>query len=76
MLGGFNGGPGEGGDGGIIGPKSQPRTGHTREPDPKHNALKHTTTRKIGNYRSLRVIHSLVPVAVNRAPFNTRGMLP
>ena len=23
--------------------KSQPRTGHTREPDPTHNALKHTT---------------------------------
>ena len=26
--------------------KSQPRTGHTREPDPTHNELKHTTTRK------------------------------
>ena len=26
--------------------KSQPRTGHTREPDPTNNALKHTTTRK------------------------------
>ena len=27
-------------------PKSQPRTGHTREPDPTHNELKHTITRK------------------------------
>ena len=26
--------------------KSQPRTGHTRKPDPTHNELKHTTTRK------------------------------
>ena len=26
--------------------KSQPRTGHTREPDPTHNELKHTITRK------------------------------
>ena len=26
--------------------KPQPRTGHTREPDPTHNELKHTTTRK------------------------------
>ena len=26
-------------------PKSQPRTGHTREPDPTHNELKHTITR-------------------------------
>ena len=26
--------------------KSQTRTGHTREPDPTHNELKHTTTRK------------------------------
>ena len=25
--------------------KSQPRTGHTREPDPTHLKLKHTTTR-------------------------------
>ena len=30
--------------------KSQPRTGHTREPDPKHNALKHTTTRKTATH--------------------------
>ena len=28
------------------GTKSQPRTGHTREPDPTHNELKHTITRK------------------------------
>ena len=26
-------------------PKSQPRTGHTREPDPTHSKLKHATTR-------------------------------
>ena len=26
-------------------PKSQPRTEHTREPDPTHNELKHTITR-------------------------------
>ena len=30
--------------------KSQPRTGHTREPDPKHNALKHTTTRNTATH--------------------------
>ena len=29
----------------MHGPKSQPRTGHTREPDPTHNELKHTITR-------------------------------
>ena len=31
-------------------PKSQPRTGHTREPDPTHNELKHTTTRKTATH--------------------------
>ena len=32
----------------LVGePKSQPQTGHTREPDPTHNELKHTIiTRK------------------------------
>ena len=30
--------------------KSQPRTGHTREPDPTHNELKHTTTRKTASH--------------------------
>ena len=30
--------------------KSQPRTGHTREPDPTHNELKHTTTRKTATH--------------------------
>ena len=30
--------------------KSQPRTGHTREPDPTNNALKHTTTRKTATH--------------------------
>ena len=29
---------------------SQPRTGHTREPDPTHNELKHTTTRKTATH--------------------------
>ena len=29
-----------------VATKSQPRTGHTREPDPTHNELKHTATRK------------------------------
>ena len=32
---------------GIRPSKSQPRTGHTREPDPTHNELKHTITRNI-----------------------------
>ena len=27
-----------------------PRTGHTREPDPTHNELKHTTTRKTATH--------------------------
>ena len=35
--------------------KSQPRTGHTREPDPKHNALKHTTTRKTATHERNRM---------------------
>ena len=30
--------------------KSQPRTGHTREPDPTHNELKHTITRKTATH--------------------------
>ena len=30
--------------------KYQPRTGHTREPDPTHNELKHTTTRKTATH--------------------------
>ena len=30
--------------------KSQPRTGHTREPDSTHNELKHTTTRKTATH--------------------------
>ena len=30
--------------------KSQPRTGHTREPNPTNNALKHTTTRKTATH--------------------------
>ena len=29
---------------------SQPRTGHTREPDPTRNELKHTTTRKTATH--------------------------
>ena len=33
-----------------ISTKSQPRTGHTREPDPTHNELKHTTTRKTATH--------------------------
>ena len=28
----------------------KPRTGHTREPDPTHNELKHTTTRKTATH--------------------------
>ena len=28
----------------LFNTKSQPRTGHTREPDPTHNELKHTIT--------------------------------
>ena len=32
--------------------KSQPRTGHTREPDPTHNELKHTTTRKTATHKT------------------------
>ena len=36
-------------------PKSQPRTGHTREPDPTHNELKHTsTTRKTATHERTR----------------------
>ena len=34
---------------GVITP-SQPRTGHTREPDPTHNELKHTITRKTATH--------------------------
>ena len=34
--------------------KSQPRTGHTREPDPTHNELKHTITRKTGKQQHSR----------------------
>ena len=30
--------------------KSQQRTGNTREPDPTHNELKHTTTRKTASH--------------------------
>ena len=30
--------------------KSQQRTGNTREPDPTHNELKHTTTRKTATH--------------------------
>ena len=30
--------------------QSQPRTGHTREPDPTQNELKHTTTRKTATH--------------------------
>ena len=30
--------------------KSQPRTGHTREPDPTHSELKHTITRKTATH--------------------------
>ena len=30
--------------------KSQPRTGHTREPDPTHNELTHTITRKTATH--------------------------
>ena len=41
--------------------KSQPRTGHTREPDPTHNELKHSATptrerTRQGNHR-LRELH-------------------
>ena len=34
----------------LLRQKSQARTGHTREPDPTHNELKHTTTRKIATH--------------------------
>ena len=34
--------------------KSQPRTGHTREPDPTHNELKHTTTRNTATHERNR----------------------
>ena len=34
---------------GRLSTKSQPRTGHTREPDPTHNELKHTITYPIRN---------------------------
>ena len=41
--------------------KSQPRTGHTREPDPTHNDLKHTITRKTAAHErnTVRVIFEI-----------------
>ena len=47
--------------------KSQPRTGHTREPDPTHNELKHTITRKTAaherNQTHLTFTRVIVPLS-------------
>ena len=56
--------------------KSQPRTGHTREPDPTHNELKHTITRKKAidlstdreDPRPRRVPHPSPPSVHRQAP--------
>ena len=49
--------------------KSQPRTGHTREPDPTHNELKHTTTRKTDPNSELGCVSMVVRfVGVIRVP--------
>ena len=47
----------------LPSPKSQPRTGHTREPDPTNNVLKHTTTRETQTHvlPSPQVIPTHVP---------------
>ena len=36
----------------LYSPNAQPLTGHTREPDPTHNELKHTTTPHTQNSNS------------------------
>ena len=56
-----------------VSSKSQPRTRHTREPDPTHSELKHTTTRKPATHERTPDkphvhTHTLTHLPCSRAP--------
>ena len=59
-------------DSSFFHPKSQPRTGHTREPDPTHNELKHTATRKNERGSPRSIHHRLAVRLYSAAPGQTQ----